>query len=194
MPDLDLSHQQPGDRLGTVDRPARGGRLATTICDIDGVGVQQLHEPGHLARVGSRPERLQDAFGLCPRGLRRYPGSGDPGSPAGGELTGGGRRTPQNFGDATEGEVEHVVQDQSDTLGGSECLHDDQHRGAHRLVHQHGGGGIGSGQQWFGQPGADIGLAPHTRGLQHVVGRPRGQCDQPGMQIPNVGQISGGGA
>lgn len=100
-----------------------------------------------------------------------------------GQLTAGGDRPAEGFGDGLEGRAEHVVQDEGDPFGRGKPLQHNQKRQPDLVVERDAVGRV-DGRRQLGHVAGQ--LAPGMRGLQLVQAQPAGHDGEPAPVVVHV--------
>lgn len=159
--------EHAGDVVAAADGArAAGVRLAAAVGPQRHVRRQELHQPFQVAAEG----RGHEPLGHLPLEARGDLGTGAAGldmlAGAVGELPHRGGVAADHGGDLGVGVGEDLVQDEHRPLQRGERLQHHQQRERERVGPYGLVGGVGGGDERFGQPGPDVGLAaPAQRAL-----------------------------
>jgi hypothetical protein len=173
----------PGHRLSAEHRLARVAWAG--VGPEDDVGVQHRNQRVEVSVPGGGQEGIRDLPLLARVGVRH--GSLPDAAPGpAGEFPGRLRRAVHDQGDLLERDVEDVVQDEGEPLGGGQRLEHNQQGHADR-VGQDGllfrTFGLVGADHGFGQPGAGVVHAAGLARAEHVQADPPGHGGQPGPQV-----------
>jgi len=183
-PARDAEHEA-GHPLGPEERLSCRPGLAAAVPDHDHVGGEQVEQAGQVAARGRGEEPARHLLALRPRGVEA--GSFAAGPALGDVLPGPGEDLAAvrlglagDLRDLGVFVAEHLMEQEHRAFGRGQAFQQDEEGHRQGICHLRALGRVrfGARDERFGQPGADVRLAPYPRRAQVADGQPGGDRGQ----------------